>query len=143
MEQRDLIKDQIEQLGKVLGKILAGFTGFLAKGQIIDGTQSTAQQLQEQLDINLVQLKTLSLEELQSLYESKNFQEEQLETMAQLLFKIGKVQSDKIEAKLYLTKAIETLQLANLVSKTLSLTRIQKINEIQELIKLNAFPNNL
>lgn len=39
MEQRDLIKDQIEQLGRVLGKILVDFLGLKSGGQIEHGIE--------------------------------------------------------------------------------------------------------
>jgi hypothetical protein len=59
MEQRDLLKDQIEQLGKVLAKVLADIIGFKGQGQAVEGIQKTNEALQEEADINIESLLNL------------------------------------------------------------------------------------
>ncbi|MEM6524269.1 MAG: hypothetical protein AAF693_10770 [Bacteroidota bacterium] len=41
MEQRDLLRDQIEQVGKVLAKLLSDFPGLKSKGEAFQGMQIT------------------------------------------------------------------------------------------------------
>ena len=57
MEQRDLLKDQIEQLGKVLAKILPDFLGLKSEGQISQGIEITNHRLRSELDIEIEELK--------------------------------------------------------------------------------------
>ena len=45
MEQRDLIKDQIEQLGKVLAKIIADFLEFKSSGNVNQGIEISNESL--------------------------------------------------------------------------------------------------
>ncbi len=59
MEQRDLLKDQIDQLGKVLAKILSDFLGLKAKGQASHGVEISNHRFQRELEINIERLAYL------------------------------------------------------------------------------------
>lgn len=45
MERRDLIKDEIEQFGRVLGVIIANFLGLKAKGEVTQGIEISKKEL--------------------------------------------------------------------------------------------------
>ena len=59
MERRDLIQDEIERLGRVLGKILATFLGLKSQGKVQEGIEEAEQQLQSYLDLDVPKLLQL------------------------------------------------------------------------------------
>lgn len=137
MEQRDLIKDQIEQLGKVLGKILSDFLGMKSNNNAALGIEVSNERLHSQLDINIEELITLNKKELAELVKNKSLMWNHLETLSEYLKEVGiaKTENNKIEAQLYLEKAIELLDIADEASKTTSFSRIIMENEIKDLLK--------
>ncbi len=56
MEQQDYLKRQIDQIGRILGKILADFIGFKIKGQINEGIEKTNQALKSEIDVDIFDL---------------------------------------------------------------------------------------
>ena len=64
MERRDIIKDEIERLGRVLGKVLADLLGTKSSDNVLQDIEKADHILQSQLDININQLIQLSNEAL-------------------------------------------------------------------------------
>ena len=52
MQQEDFLKRQIDQLGQVLGKILADLIGLKAVGQIGEGIEASSQALKKEFWIS-------------------------------------------------------------------------------------------
>ncbi|MDY0280444.1 MAG: hypothetical protein RBR35_07770 [Salinivirgaceae bacterium] len=136
MEQRDLLKDQIDQLGKVLAKILSNFLGLKSNGKVSQGIELTNQSLQSELDINIDKLTTLSIKELPNYLKSRKLNAGHLEILSEYLKEIGIIEMNKNRenAELYLRKAIELLNIADEISKTISLDRMNKKCEIEDLL---------
>lgn len=107
MQRRDLLKDQIEQLGKVLAKMLDSFFNFKSNGQVGLGIQQTEQTLKEELGIDLDKLTRLSNYELKQFLEDRNYTNDHLQQLSELLFEYA--QNDFNEG--YLAQAKERLQL--------------------------------
>ena len=139
MEQRDLIKDQIEQLGKVLAKILSNFLGMADKNNVSNGIETTNQQLKNELNIDIEKILSLAKEELKNYLSTLQLNEEHLETLSEYFEEIGirEIKTNKAKSKLYLEKAIELLDIANEISSTFSLNRITKKNEIKNVLQHN------
>lgn len=135
MEQRDLLKDQIEQLGKVLANILSDLLGLKSKGQTSQGIEATNQRLQGELDIDIEKITTLTKKELKDYLKNRHLRAEHLEILSECLKEIGKgkIEENKKDAKMKLEKAIELLDIADEISKTMSFDRINKKKEIENV----------
>lgn len=62
MEQEDYLKRQIDQLGRVLGKILADLMELKAQGQVGGGMEAASQALKNELGLNIDELTTIPAE---------------------------------------------------------------------------------
>lgn len=138
MERRDLIKDQIEQLGRVLGKILGNFLKMKSAGKVSQGVEIANQQLESELDVSLEQLLSRSKSELKAYLLSKSMTAEHLETLSDLLREIGesKIASYPNEARGTLTKSLELLDIADEITETASFIRMDKRAEIESLLPI-------
>lgn len=137
MEQRDLLKDQIEQLGKVLANILSDLLGLKSKGQTSQGIEITNQRLQDELDIEIEKITTLTKKELKDYLKNRHLRAEHLEILSECLKEIGKgeIEKNKTDTKMKLEKAIELLDIADEISKTMSFDRINKKKEIENVLQ--------
>ncbi|WP_435263802.1 hypothetical protein [Tenacibaculum sp. nBUS_03] len=140
MEQRDLLKDQIEQLGKVLAKILSDFLGFKSSGNITQGIEISNESLQSELDIDIEKIMTLNKTELDEYIRNRQLTEIHLELLSEYLKEVGLAKSkiDNSDAHLCLQKAIELLDVADEISKTMSFDRINKKSEIKNVLQQNV-----
>jgi len=132
MQQRDFIKEQIEQLGRSLGKIIAGFLGYKTQGTITQGIEITNQQLQSELDIDIEKLVGLNAEELKHYLESKQFTDLHLDMLSEYLFEIGQSKSDQYEATVYYQTAIRLIDLTASYSNTLTFDRMKLRARVEE-----------
>ncbi len=64
MLQRDIIKDQIEQLGRVLAKVMGKFFGFKDAGNVQEGITVSKEELIAELDFDVEAVVKLTDEEL-------------------------------------------------------------------------------
>lgn len=137
MEQRDLIKDQIEQLGRVLGKIFADFTGLKSQGRVSQAIEISNEKLQTQLDIDIDKIISLNSEELEEYVVKKELTFEHIEVLSEYLTEIGKVQMEqnRENAKRIFIKAIELLDISDGISQTMCFTRMDKKSNIENLLK--------
>lgn len=136
MERRDLIQDEIEQLGRVLGKMLAMLLGLKSRGKVNEGISVVQQELMTQLDIDINQLLKLSGDELTAYLKQWNLTSEHLETLSAILLESGRdevVHCDP-EAVLRLQRSAELLDIADVISKTASFERMAKRSEIENLL---------
>jgi len=139
MEQRDLLKDQIEQLGKVLAEILSDFLGLKSKGSINEGIKISKERLQSELDIDIEKLITLNKTKLKEYVKNLKLSEGHLEILSEYLKEMGMVKNRANigEAKLCLEKALELLDVADEISNTLSFDRINKKTKIENMLQQN------
>ena len=136
MERRDLIKDQIEQLGRVLGKIIADFFGLKSSDQIEQGVEVTNKQLKTELDIGITELVVLPKADLKTYLVERKIGIGHFETLGEYLIEIGNHQMsyDKNQAKVYLTKSLELLDLEDEISNTISFERQNLKSKIKNIL---------
>lgn len=136
MEQRDLLKDQIEQLGIVLAKILADFIGLKSNNNVALEIEILNERLQSDLGIDIEKLITLKKTELAEYVKNLNLTETHLDTLSEYLKEVGiaKNEINKNEGQLYLEKALELLDITDDTSKTFSFDRMNKKSEIKNLL---------
>lgn len=130
MMRRDLIKDQIEQLAKVLGMILSDFLGLKATGDVEEAIQTINERFQGELDLDIEKIVALHDDELSAYLTSKELHEPHLEILAAYLTEIGISRSSETEKATYLNKAITLLDLADAFSKTFSFDRMNQREQI-------------
>lgn len=137
MQHRDLSKDQIEQLGKVLSGILADFIGMKTRGETAQGISNLSQQFKEKLDLELDSLLSLSQIELIDYLESRQIFPNQLEIISDCLKEMGSANLDVNEklARTQLERALVLLDYVDVKTKTLSLDRNDKKMEIERILK--------
>ena len=135
MEQRDLLKEQIEQVGRVLGKILADFLGLKTQGNSAQAISFSKQQLNSELDIDLEKILNLSGKALATYLKDRLYSEENIELLADYLHEIGRNDREQgINSSIYLRKAIDLLEIADELSNTISFDRHTKKQQIQSLL---------
>ena len=124
MEKRDLLKDEIEKISRVLGKMLANILGFKSLGDIEQGIKENKEQLKSNLDIDIDELITLSIRELK-------------EYLVKRKMTIGhfEMKNDKDKAKVYLTKSLELIHLENEISQTMSFERLSLKSEVENMLQ--------
>lgn len=136
MEKRDLIQDQIEQLGFFLRKLLADFIKNKSAGNEIVSIESVSKQLKNELDFDLQLFISLENEEMKKYVLKHNFSSQHLDSLSNLLVEMSAVEfNNKIINQQYLTKAIELLDVNDQISNSISLDRNIKKSEIKGLLK--------
>ncbi|MGB1204790.1 MAG: hypothetical protein ACPG5B_04030 [Chitinophagales bacterium] len=137
MEQRDIIKDQIEELGRVLRKIVAHFFDLKLQGFMQQGIEVSNEALKGKLDFEVDLFLSLSGREAKAYLEKKDITAENLETLATYLKEIGmaKIENDTLLAKTYFSKALNLLDFADEASKTMSFERFNKKAKLKAILK--------
>lgn len=136
MEKRDLIQDQIEQLGFFLRKLLADFIKSKSVGSEIVSIDLISKQLKNELDFDLEFFISLTNEEMKKYVLKYNFSSQHLDSLSNLLVEMSTLEfNSKVINQQYLTKAIELLDLSDQMSNSISLAHNIKKSEIKDLLK--------
>src|SRR5690606_15102172 len=101
MEQRELLKDQIEQLGKVLPNILSDLLRLKSKGQTSQGIEATNQRLQGEQDSDMEKITAVTEKDRKDYLKHRHVRDEHVEILSECLREIGKgkVEENKKDAK--------------------------------------------
>jgi len=136
MEQRDIIMDEIERLGKAISKILSGILG--AKGDLKTSklVSIANENFKAQVDLDIEKLVNLSKEELFDFIQSKNFVASHLQLICEYLKEAGiiKMGNDKKLALKYFQRALELYGVIEEFTKTFSFEVLTKKEDISQLI---------
>jgi hypothetical protein len=90
MEQEDYLKRQIDQLGRVLGKILSDLCGSKSKGLISSGIDTANHDLKNELDLDTSFLVSIPASKLIDTLQQRNEMTVQnLDRLADILFTIA------------------------------------------------------
>ncbi len=138
MQQRDFIKDQIEQAGRVVSNVLARAIGIGPVPDINIVIIHAQKQFKEELDIDLDLLLKLKPEEIPEYLESKQFPIEQYEKLAEYFAEIGTRfhgLEDSIASK-YLKTALTIMERVDDFTQVFSMEKLAKKNRIKELLEI-------
>lgn len=140
MEQRDYLKDQIDQMGKVLAKILGDLMGLKTKNDPQKTLAHVDQELKTQVDFELENFLKMSADERRVYAEREVFAASNLETLAEILREMGAVASENSSNYVsdYFKAARDMLNCADEKSGAISLERIQKKQTLENLIEQHA-----
>lgn len=130
MEKRDYLKRQIDQLAMVLEKLFTDLLGLKNSGQLNTGLDITNQVLRTELDIDIYELLDMPAENfIDILTTQKNFTNESLDTLAEILLLIADSRQDD-NKKIY-EKCLAIYVHLEKTEKTYNLDRQLKINRIK------------
>ena len=137
LEQRDLIKDQIEQMGKAIANVIANFLGLKSQGSISQAVEVSNKALKTQVDIDIDELTTLSGQKLKDYLSIKKLTPDHIEKLADYLIEIGKYQQTMNLGKAInsLKSVLELLSIVNKGSSIYSLERKSKENNTRLLLQ--------
>jgi hypothetical protein len=139
MEQEDYIKRQIDQLGRVLGKILADLVGLKATGQVNNGIESASQSMKSASGLNLDDLATIPANQLiEALRDDRQWSADNFEKLADILLFLaeepgcGELDPDK-KVKLY-NRSLILYEHVEGISSTYSFDRHLKMEKIKKAV---------
>ena len=127
MEKSDLIQAEIEKLGFFLQRLLANFLNGNSAGNSIEAVDLVTNELKNELDFDLPLFVSLSSDEMKKYLSNFKFNEQHLEKLADLLAEMN-------TSKIYLTRALELLDLVDEISNSFSFERNNKKIKIQQLL---------
>ena len=134
MEQEDYIKRQIDQLGRVLGKILADLVGLISQGQEDAGIESADQTLKTALELDSDQLADIPASDfLATLQLNKELNSQNLDILAGILFAIAEeaIPPENDKKKKLLERSLTIYQHLDKTSSTYSFDRHLRIEKIK------------
>ena len=131
MEQEDYLKRQIDQLGRVLGKILTKLLGLGSNGQASQRIETTNQILKEESDLNIQELIDLKTDGfINTLISEKNFTHKNLDQLAEILLLIADSKPDKDKKNIY-EKCLTIYEYLETAEKTYAFDRQMKIKQLK------------
>jgi hypothetical protein len=90
MQEEDWIIRQINQLGRVLGIILADLIGLKNQGQMGEGIEAAEQALKNELNLNIDDLTSIPAEKfIKTLQEGNKLSDENFDKLADIFFLIA------------------------------------------------------
>lgn len=134
MVQRDIIQQQIEALGRVLGKIVTGFLGLKSQGKVAEGFQIANQQFKSELDIDIDKLLGFDKAALADFFQDQPITTGHLEQIADYILELGEHQSDNAAKTNAFGCAYNLVELANAKSDTFDMNRQFKLKAIANKI---------
>lgn len=133
--RQDYLKKQIDQLGKVVAKLVADLMGLKSNFNITEAEELVNTVFEKELGFNFDEIVMQKNENLiQFLNTEKKFSQETIEDIANILFELGMVIEDKNKQANYLQKTILLFEHLNTERKTFSFDFMVKINKMKELL---------
>ena len=134
MEQEDYLKRQIDQLGRVFGKILVDLLGLKSKGQVNIGIEITNQMLKSELDFDIQELTDIRTDDfINTLLSEKKFNNDNFEKLAEILLLVADSKAEK-ERKMLYEKCLTIFEYLEQTENVYSLDRQQKMARIKNSI---------
>jgi len=139
LQQEDYIKRQIDQLGRVLGKILADLMGLKARGQASLEIESVSQALKTELGLTIDDLTLIPTDSfLTTLLDTKKFSDNNFEQLAEIMFLIAEElnikNTDVGKMKQLYERALIIFEILDKTSSTYSFDRHSKIEKIKKVL---------
>ncbi len=137
LERKDFLKKQIDELGRVLGKMLADLLGLKQQGQVSEGLAVVEESMQKALSLNLISLVTVAPPALVAwLQEKHNFAPQHLEPMADILYEAAEgfvLQNDTATANALWERALVLYEHLEITETTFSFERHFRIEQLKQL----------
>ena len=136
MLQRDIIKDQIEQLGRVLAKVMGKFFGFKDAGNVQEGITVSKEELIAELDFDVEAVVKLTDEELRQFLVDRLYSAGQIDVFGDYFFEIAMsdLNDNPKRALPYFEKSLDFYQIAGRCTDVYSLERATKVTRINSML---------
>lgn len=132
MERRDYFKKQIDQLGRVLGKILADFLALKNTPDVNEAVNSSVESLKTKLDLDPEILAAIPPSEIiNKLKEVHDFSNDNLDVLANLFLAVAEVNATDRQWLNLMAHSLAIFQYLETVDSTFSLERRFKIVKIR------------
>ncbi|MBP6312508.1 MAG: hypothetical protein WAR83_14725 [Flavobacteriales bacterium] len=137
MERKDLLLDQIEQVGRALSNVLANFLGTGTLGYIEIRTETAITQLRTEVGVDLSSLFELGTDELMTKLTNSGFDHKRIEQFGDLLASMVEPNAECADTRRrqMLDLALKLYGLAGSISSTYSMERNEKEINVQRLIE--------
>lgn len=131
--RRDYFQNQMDQMARVLGKLLADLLGLKSEGKILEANELTLEVFSKDIGFDFEEIKNTPSEILLDfLIEKKQFSDEHIQHVANILFELG-MEKEKRDDKLMLyNRAYVLYEYLNNVGTTFSFDFLLKMNRIKE-----------
>jgi hypothetical protein len=107
MVRQDFLLKQVEELGRVLGQILANMLGLSNGALAVRQIEETCQALRNEADLDIEQLLEIPPDKfVQALQENKAMNNANLEHFATILFHIAENTEDKAKAAVFYERSL-------------------------------------
>lgn len=133
MEQQDYLKRQIDQLAQILGKMLSGIIGLKNKGQVSEGIEIAYQTLKSEVGLDIQKLVDGPNDFIDTLITEKNFTNESLEKLADVLLTIADHKQDDTTQTLY-QRCLTIYEYLEKAENVYSIDRQWKIERIKNML---------
>lgn len=137
MEQRDYLKRQIDQLGKVLGKVIADLLGLRQGNASLKGVEIVSQAFKDEIDLDLELLLSVETDDLiDFLITEKGFNEENLDKLAEILFMISNdMTSDNPLRNSFFKRCLVIYEYLEMTQQTYSFDRSLRLKKIKDCLQ--------
>ena len=139
MQEEDWLIRQINQLGRVLGKILADLIGLKTQGQIGEGIEAAEQTLNNELGLNIDDLTSIPTEQfIKTLQEGKKLSDDNFDKLADIFFlfaeELDERGTDNEKMKKLYERSLTIYEYLDKTGSTYSFDRHFKIDKIKNVL---------
>ena len=140
MGLEDYFKRQIDQLGKVLGRLLTGLLGLKSEGKFNEGEELARQTITAKTGVDFNELISFPAETLPSVLKDRfNWTNDNMGILADIFYELADSaeETDKDGARSYFEKALVIYEHLHQFDTTYSVGRKIKIDEIKSILTQN------
>jgi len=135
MEQEDYLKKSIDQLGKVLSRLLGDILGLKNQGSLIEMISLVEETLKSELSIDLLALFSIPKNRLiETIQQNKEISNDNLDKLAEILSYIANEEKNKEKRNKFFEHILEIYNYLENNDKTYSIERYYKIEKIKKEI---------
>jgi len=139
LQEEDWLIRQINQLGRVLGKILADLIGLKTQGQIGEGIEAAEQTLNNELGLNIDDLTSIPTEQfIKTLQEGKKLSDDNFDKLADIFFlfaeELDERGTDNEKMKKLYERSLTIYEYLDKTGSTYSFDRHFKIDKIKNVL---------
>jgi len=139
LQEEDWLIRQINQLGRVLGKILADLIGLKTQGQIGEGIEAAEQTLNNELGLNIDDLTSSPTEQfIKTLQEGKKLSDDNFDKLADIFFlfaeELDERGTDNEKMKKLYERSLTIYEYLDKTGSTYSFDRHFKIDKIKNVL---------
>ena len=136
MERRDYLMAQIEEMGRAMGRIIAGFLGLKKQGDPSRAIDISNEQFTNELDLDIEFILHADKESLTDYFHDRMLVDRHVESLSDYFRAVGHSILERGQAnyRVWITQARVLLDIADEISRTASFSRLAKKDELDELI---------